>query len=303
MSCKMTFDIFKNRAKLLHNERYDYSKFNYINSITQGIIICKKHGEFLQTTNSHLSGKGCSKCAGKYKSTQDFIIESNNLHNSKYNYSKFIYTKASDKGIIICPIHGKFLQSPHKHLSGHGCQKCGKTAPSNTVEFISKSLHKHHNKYDYSKVDYKKWNTPVIIICRKHGEFRQTPNNHLSGSGCLSCNYSKGEAKIQHWLKDNNIIYAAQKRFADCKNKRNLVFDFYLPNENILIEFDGEQHFNVNGWIHKHKFSSIEYEKVKTNDNIKNEYAKLKNIKMVRIPYYEFESISNILDELIYHNQ
>lgn len=77
-------------------------------------------------------------------------------------------------------------------MSGKGCPKCGneriaESRRSNTAEFIEKAKKIHNNTYDYSKVDYRSDCKPVIIICKKHGEFYQTPNNHLNGSGCKQC--------------------------------------------------------------------------------------------------------------------
>jgi len=85
--------------------------------------------------------------------------------------------------------------------------------------------------------------TKIKIICKNHGEFTTTPNNHLRGSGCPSCGQSKGEDRIQKLLEENNIKFIKQHRFPDCKNIKPLSFDFYLLEYNTCIEFDGIQHF------------------------------------------------------------
>jgi very-short-patch-repair endonuclease len=185
---------FKEKAKVIHEEIYDYSKVEYVNNTSNIIIICKTHGEFLQQPSNHLMGKGCSKCVGKNKTTNDFIEESIKIHGEKYDYSKTKYIKCDANTIIICKIHGEFLQTPRSHLNGCGCQTCGKFESfkycyknSNTEEFIEKATKIHGEKYDYSKVDYTTGKLKVIIICKIHGDFLQTPNSHLSGSGCIKC--------------------------------------------------------------------------------------------------------------------
>jgi hypothetical protein len=122
---KTTKSIIK-EFKKVHGNKYDYSKVKYVDWKTKVIIICKEHGEFEQNPNNHLYGKGCSKCAGVMKSsTPEFIKKAKKVHGNKYDYSKFKYVDWKTKGIIICPIHGKFEQTPNGHLNGRGCPQCG----------------------------------------------------------------------------------------------------------------------------------------------------------------------------------
>ena len=78
-------------------------------------------------------------------------------------------------------------------MRGGNCPKCAGSYKLNTSEFIAKARLIHGDKYDYSKVEYKNYSTKVCIICREHGEFRQTPNNHLFGTGCPICPESNME--------------------------------------------------------------------------------------------------------------
>lgn len=119
--------------------------------------------------------------------TVEFINKANEIHNNKYDYSKVIYDNNLKNVIIICKDHGEFLQTPNVHKRGNGCQKCGKNYRINTKEFIEKAINKRGNKYDYSKVNYINSQTHIIIICKVHGEFSITPNNHLNGNGCKKC--------------------------------------------------------------------------------------------------------------------
>ncbi len=184
---------FIEQAKLIHGDKYDYSKVDYINCSSKVIIICKKHGEFQQIARCHLKGAGCGKCAGIAKSnTKEFIEKATIIHGDKYDYSKVDYINSKTKIIIICKLHGEFQQRPNNILSGQGCIKCGIVLVANkkrkTLEdFIKKSRLVHGDKYDYSNVEYKCSNEKIIIICKIHGDFLQIPSDHYNGHGCSKC--------------------------------------------------------------------------------------------------------------------
>lgn len=130
--------------------------------------------------------------------TEEFIQKSIEIHGDRYDYSKSIYGKNMyDKLIIICKIHGEFLQDPCNHLKGSGCRNCffenkpkikRKILKSSTDEFVIKARRIHNDKYDYTKTSYG-YNAfeKVIITCPFHGDFEQTPNNHLRNKGCKKC--------------------------------------------------------------------------------------------------------------------
>lgn len=121
---------------------------------------------------------------------KEFIKMAKSVHGEKYDYSQVQYKGNKMPVIIKCPIHGIFYQTPHKHLCGHGCPKCGGTNLSNSEDFIEKAKSIHGTKYDYSKVKYVNAKEKVCIICPEHGEFFQKPNNHLNGQGCPKCGHS-----------------------------------------------------------------------------------------------------------------
>jgi hypothetical protein len=134
--------------------------------------------------SSWWEGSGCPKCANKNVTTKEFIEKSKLIHGDKYDYSKVDYKYSNKDVIIICKIHGDFLQIPNTHLNNHGCSKCAGIAKSNTTEFIENAKLIHGDKYEYFKVDYKNNITKVIITCKVHGDFLQTPKSHLKGHGC-----------------------------------------------------------------------------------------------------------------------
>lgn len=123
----------------------------------------------------------------KKKTTEQFISQAKQIHGNKYDYSKVNYEGSEAKICIICPIHGEFWQTPHRHLMGDNCPACSSKAKLNTAAFIEKAKKTHGNKYDYSKTEYVNNKTKVCIICPKHGEFYQSPIPHIHGYGCPIC--------------------------------------------------------------------------------------------------------------------
>lgn len=118
---------------------------------------------------------------------QEFIDRANSIHSNKYDYNEIDYINNYTDIIINCPTHGKFKQRPGHHLSGIGCPACSNKHRPNTEQFIKKANQVHEGKYNYSKVNYINAYTKVCIICSVHGEFWQTPSNHLNGQGCVRC--------------------------------------------------------------------------------------------------------------------
>lgn len=301
------FDIFLKKANNTHNNFYSYDKVNYINARTKITITCPVHGDFEQLPYNHLLGKGCNKCSVDRnkntftKSISEFIIQSDIIHRKFYDYSKVNYVNDGIKVDIICPIHGTFSQTPNKHLRGQGCPECkiSRTQQTNIKKysqlFPSKSSKVHNNFYDYSKSNYINAKIPVDIICPKHGIFRQLPSNHLDGKGCPKCNQSKGEKRIEKYLIENDIKYITQKKFDDCIKDKKLSFDFWLCDKNLLIEFDGLQHFLPLGF--QGGLKKLEY--TKECDKIKDEYCINKNIRLLRISYKDINNIENILSNSI----
>lgn len=162
---------------------------------------------------------------------------------------------------------------------------------------IQKFVEIHGDKYDYTKVIYVSTDKKVIIICKKHGIFKKTPWYHIHGEGCPSCSSSYGEQRIERFLKKNNIEFNKQKRFNTCRDKRPLPFDFYLQQYNMLIEYDGPQHFHhVEGII---KGNYDEYLLIKYHDNIKDTWSKENNIDLLRISYLDRSNIEKIIENKI----
>ena len=256
---KLLLEDFIKRSKKIHEDKYDYSKVEYVNANVKVCIVCPIHGEFWQKPSDHMRGIGCKlcgikKCHEKQKfTTETFIKKAKEIHGNKYDYSKVNYIDSKHDVTIICPIHGEFEVNANSHLLGHKCWKCGviESRDKNKIlikEFIEKSNLKHGNKYDYSKVEYVDYHTEVIITCPIHGDFKVKPIKHVQGCGCPQCSESILERTIRSALEKNKIKYYQEYKFDWLKYKKKLVLDFYLPNYNIAIECQGEQHFGISNW-------------------------------------------------------
>ena len=194
--CKLDIEYFINRATEVHKDTYEYSKAKYDGSSNPLTIICRQHGEFQQTPDSHYAGSGCPTCA-KYspnrKITQEeFETRSAILHDNFYNYSETKYTGGEDYLDIIYPKHGTFNQRASHHMNGIGCPSCGRERISESLklsqdEVIRRAISIHGDDYSYENMVYIRGEDRANVTCRKHGIFSIRPNNLLTGYGCPSC--------------------------------------------------------------------------------------------------------------------
>lgn len=212
----LTKEKFVEKAQLIHNNKYDYSQVNYVNSQTKVTIICPIHGEFEQIPSNHLQGKGCPKCKRGVKSnTKEFITKAISIHGTHYNYDKVEYINALTPVTIVCNKCGKeFVQTPQIHLRGSGCTHCYKNESKTTEQFVKEATELYKGKYSYEKTNYINSVTKIIVTCPIHGEWETTPNNHLRGHECPFCaTKSKLEDEIKEFLISENIEFVSQKKF------------------------------------------------------------------------------------------
>jgi hypothetical protein len=209
-------------------------------------------------------------------------------HDGKYDYSLVFFNNIKDSIKIICPEHGLFEQRVDIHLKGEGCKKCyltkrGVGGRLNNNDFILKAKLIHGDTYNYSNTLYIKNNEYLTINCLIHGEFKQLAQSHLNGSGCPICKESKGEREIRKYLTVNQIKYIRQHKFIDCRDIRPLPFDFYLPDNNICIEYHGIQHYEPVKYFGGDERFIIQQKR----DNIKKEYCQNNNIRLIIIKFNE----------------
>jgi hypothetical protein len=278
------YSVFLKRAEEVHNNRYSYLEESYINYTNKMKIYCADHGFFEQKPHSHISMKtGCPKCGIQNTTKKNqigwdavydlFLV----AHSNKYEYDQGTFTDVSSKMKIKCTQHGWFTQKPYSHYGGSGCIKCaftdnGEKKQIDFDEFVSRSILIHGDKFKYNKSAYINIFTPIEIECPKHGIFLQSPRNHYRGSGCHKCISSRGETLIRVLLQQYNVKFEEQKTFADLTHKNKLRCDFYLPDFNTVIEFNGLQHYEpisifggINGLIQTQKRDMIKYAYLETN--------------------------------------
>ena len=303
---KYTKDIFIEKANKTHNHFYDYSQIVYQNIDTKICIICPIHGEFWQRPSKHLQGQGCPKCKGdkiaktKLFSINDFLNKAQQIHKDKYDYSKVEYINSSTKILIICPIHGEFMQTPNKHLLGQGCPYCANHLQLSRETFIEKSNQVHNKFYDYSNVIYKNLKTKIKIICPIHGEFEQTPYHHLKGHGCPYCakEINVSESKLYRLLKAH-FSFDIQREMKFQWLTKNKSLDIFIPQYNIAIEYQGEQHFKPI----KHFGGEQTYEKILQRDEEKFIECQKNQIKLLYFTYLPQSFLPNDYFGNIYNQE
>lgn len=202
---KKTKEQFIKDARLVHGDRYDYNKVEYVNSLTKVCIVCPVHGEFWLRASHHLNGVGCSACSGKKKKTsEEFILKAREIHGDKYDYSKVEYTDCKNKVRIICPIHGEFLQTPDAHTNGkRGCPKCKADNSKNIIfGFGINDLQENIclNGKRKSKSVYAYWYN-MITRCYSIRSLKKRPTY----KGCCVCNEWKYLSNFKKWFDEHYI--------------------------------------------------------------------------------------------------
>ena len=227
---KLYLSEFIERANKIHDFRYTYENSVYKKNDVKIEITCNKHGSFYMTPHNHLAGQNCPVCLKESKgrnqrlTTKEFIKRAKKIHQNEYDYRNTRYKNYDTAIEIICSIHGSFFQEASNHLQGKGCNECYGTKTHTNKSFIKKANEVHKNLYDYSFVDYSNNSSRIVISCDTHGQFLQTPSNHLRGQGCPSC------GKEIKTLGDTLLNARRDKK--------------YLPGILYVIEiFDEKEHF------------------------------------------------------------
>ena len=291
-------ETFVYKSREIHGDTYDYSKVKYRVGKEKVTIICRKHGDFLQTPSDHLNGYGCAPCGRLRIGEQsrdtftDFLKKAKNIHGDTYTYNEKTYISGVERVEIICKTHGVFHQRANAHLKGAGCSKCGDIRVSEAHrhskdDFIHRSRQVHGNRYSYECTEYKLSGEKVAIICRDHGKFMQSPNNHISKkAGCPACNASKGELALEEIFNKHEVRHQREYRIPTVNLR--FEYDFYLADKNLLIEFQGIQHFKPIDY-----FGGVEnFLYVKRNDLLKKQIAKSCNYNLIYFDYRQLKQLT-----------
>jgi len=289
LSYKYVKEYFESqKCKLLSKE--------YINSseLLDYVCIC---GNFASISFEHFKrGQRCMKCSGKMKHSYEYVYNYFKLQGCELLSKKYINNVQLLDYICSCGNISKIIFSSFKQ--GHRCMECS-----------GNSRYSYEYVYNYFKEngckllseEYINCHLPLKYICNCGNESKISFNNFKSGRRCLNCSEPKGEKRIKQYSKINNIPYDSQYIFNDLLSDLGNPLRFDVPifwdNEKtqlrMLIEFDGRQHFEwIKGWMTKKEFEKLQY-----HDQLKDEYCLKNNIKLVRIPYWDFDNIEQILEQ------
>jgi rRNA maturation endonuclease Nob1 len=284
---KLTTDEFIYRGNNKYDGKYDYSKSVYVNNSTNITIICPSHGEFEQTSSTHLrdTAKGCPKCCKQFQDTLETFIDKAKLkHGDLYDYTNVNYINSKTKVDIICEIHGIFSQKPSKHIMGHKCPHCSISKKDNLESFIAKAIKTHGLRYDYSKVNYIQTFQNVEIICKKHGSFFQTPHHHILSTGCPICGY---ELVAKYRQDDPNGWKHTSWELKSLKSKN----------------FSGFKVYVIKCWNDDEIFYKIGKTYVDIKQRFANKTTMPYNYEVLKIYEGDAKQMSELEDDLQNHNK
>lgn len=295
---ELSFKEFVDKSDNVHKGKYLYIEESFRGVNYPIDIICFEHGLFNQLAQSHLSGSGCAKCSRSFQLTNpEFIKRVRLKFGDTYDCRLVNYTNKYTKVTLICSKHGPFNVIPNNlYRSDIACPICSGSR-CDTLTFIEKARGRHGDDYSYDKVSYISGDKDVVISCKKHGDFSITPHIHLLGSGCPKCTGSRGEKLLDGMLQKMGYSPIKNKTFPGCIYKKSLRFDFFIPEKNTCIEFDGAYHFQYSPYVHK-SFSNFVEGKVR--DRLKDIYCINNKINLIRVPYYlDKDQVSKVLSDCL----
>ena len=283
---------------------YPGLEFETLDNVTKDSRIsatCPQHGTIRHTRNYWISRKGCEYCNG-FWFQPDWEKYARQIHGDKYKYLSAPNIK-TDVIKIKCPVHGIFLQRYDVHVDQQcGCPECAGSKvlskEKRKEKFLKKAHEKFGDRFSYAIDEYVNNDTPMSITCKAHNyTFRSTPDTHLRKSGgCPVCGMTSGEARIFTWLRQQGINHHYQY-FIPNENKnldlQYLVADFYLPAQNMVIEFNGQQHYTDVPYFHRDKDRTIEKQMMR--DQTLRDYCTKHGIQLLEIKYDEETMIPEIL--------
>lgn len=234
----------KDRILKIHGDKYDVSDVSYVGMAAPVTLICKKHGQFSARAGNVIHRKsGCPKCKNESVGEKSRLDQSvyferfKKAHGDKYTYKRIFYKDSKAYVEIECAMHGAFVQLIMDHQKGIGCLKCG-IDYWDRPSFVEAARKIHGERYDYSEVTYTGANSPVRILCKKHGMFEQRPGSHVaSGQGCPTCGRcgpSKTHIEMKEFLEQHTEVVIEHRL-----NWSNRRLDIFLPKHNLAVEFHG----------------------------------------------------------------
>jgi predicted Zn-ribbon and HTH transcriptional regulator len=300
---KKTNEEFLKEVEQLRGNEYTFLEpYNGV----RGKILVRHNvcgNEYLTTPGSFLHDKSqCCQCHERQHS--DFVQRLESAYPNEYT----VLGKYKTMNTKILVKHNKcgheWYITPSKLLTRRSCPECKKQKLAEAFKFSIEEVSEYISRYGFELLskEYVNARQNLVIRCPKGHIYEARFGDFKKGSRCPVCNLSKGEEKIKQYLIDNNIEFERQYRFEDLKNIAYLRFDFAVFNNdelNFLIEYDGQQHYKPIPFNGANSKMDSAYEQTVRNDAIKNEYCEEHNIKLIRIPYWDFDNIEQILKEAI----
>jgi len=284
-------------SKYVENVGYKLLSDVYVGAHTKLEMLCSENHIFNVSWSNFKKGNRCPKCNRKNKNKKIFEEFSKHVESQGFKLLSNAYIDVYSKLEIQCSEGHIFKMSYDNFKSGQRCPKCA--GKNKNILDVRKYVESQGFKL-LSDV-YINSKEKLEIQCSEGHIFWINWNHFQQGKRCQYCKCSKGEKRVSEVLKNLNLEFEKQKRFIGCRNKYTLPFDFYIPSINILIEYDGRQHFNPVS------FSDDQTQETKNNnlitvlinDEIKNRFTDENKIKLLRIPYTEFKNIQFIIEEFI----
>ena len=293
-----TEDFYLERLNLLYEGQYELIS-DIINSSSIVTLKCKYCGNIIEVKASASLAKPPCKCLKEKMTPELFIQKSKEVWGEDaFEYLDFNLKCPNQSVTLKCKKHNEvFTQKYHSHLEHCcGCPQCqhetfrDRNLLSNE-EFIRRCESLYGDQFTYELIHYDGNINNVIVTCKDHGPVEVNARSLMDGKGCPLCRResdltSNGEKFLLKFFERNNINFNYQKTFEGCVYKKSLVFDFYLPDYNCCIEYQGKQHYFPQTWGVLTKEQAEETFKIQQiRDQIKREFCKKENINLIEIPY------------------
>lgn len=232
-------ESFIAKARVLHNNKYNYDQIEYVNNHTKIAIYCPIHGIFYQSPNRHLNSKGCNKCRYLlYSSINVFLEKAKLVHGDQYDYSEVNYINNDTPITIICKLHGRFVTRPRSHTSSKsGCPKCWKQYDITPIE---RAKIKFNNKFIYENNK---------IICPEHGDTGYNIHEHIKTTyGCKQCYEKQRRVDINDYIDKANSIHNYKYKYVKSTiSNMNDNIDIICPEHGVYRQTAGSHLYEKKG--------------------------------------------------------
>jgi len=304
----MKKENFIRRSEKVHSIKYKYDRVPDFWKPKETPIVfigCPNCNEYFEVKyDSFLAGTDCLNCSKPGRdvtSIEEFIERAKLVHGDKYTYEKVVPFKDQTEIVIIhCPIHGDFKQSPAHHLAGSGCKFCKREEQTyKTADFLKEVELAFPNQFTFDiDSDFLPADKLFKVTCKLCGNSFRKNRRTFFMSGCKYCGDGrwKGEKLIKKYFKSNSILYETPKSFEELRDVEPLSYDFYIENRNLLIEYNGIQHYKEISFFHRDPFA---FHRQLHHDWLKRKYAKDHNINLEVISYKDKNKIPKILEEIL----